>query len=193
MSRQNVARLAAGLLVALLVACGAAQASVGGSGPASPPLPVEGAIAAARANAVERWSNAELLNRTEAWDAAVAENFWHGIELLAENYRPPPPSATTTKAPAPPSGGGGSSVGGSCGSGWAMGDGTMQHESNGNPNALGPSTSSGRAWGCAQIMQGTWSGAGCAGTWGSASVDQQKACAAKVMAKGGRSQWTAAP
>jgi hypothetical protein len=87
-------------------------------------------------------------------------------------------------APTGRGGGGGGSVGGSCGGATNGADRFIGAESGGNPNARNPSG----AWGCYQIMPGTWRGS-CSdlGQHGSASTDAQAQCASRLPS----SSWAA--
>jgi hypothetical protein len=69
-------------------------------------------------------------------------------------------------------------VTGACGGATNGADQYIARESGGNPNAYNPSG----AWGCYQIMPGTWAGAGCdeLGAYGSASPAAQSACASRL-------------
>lgn len=89
-----------------------------------------------------------------------------------------PPPAPSFVAPEPVSPQVTSSVGGACGGATNGADQFIARESGGDPNALNPSG----AYGCYQIMPGTWAGAGCddLGAYGSASPAAQAACASRL-------------
>lgn len=67
---------------------------------------------------------------------------------------------------------------GACGGATNGADQFIQRESGGNPQVFNPSG----AYGCYQIMPGTWSGAGCdeLGQYGNASPSAQAACASRL-------------
>jgi len=69
-------------------------------------------------------------------------------------------------------------VSGPCGGATNGADQFIARESGGDPNAYNPSG----AYGCYQIMPGTWAGAGCdeLGAYGSASPAAQSACASRL-------------
>ena len=131
-------------------------------------FPVDGAlIAASQAGDEKRW--------TEAFQAHEADLFFQAAAAAEAEQ-----AAAAAKKPAAPTGrggGGGSSVGGACGGATNGADAYIGRESGGNPNAR---NSSG-AWGCYQIMPGTWSGS-CSdlGQYGSASTSAQAACASRL-------------
>ena len=147
---------------------------------ASTHFPVDGAlVAASKAADEKRW--------TEAFQAHEAELFFQAAAAAeaeqaaaAANARKPKPAAPTGRG----GGGGGSSVGGACGGATNGADAYIGRESGGNPNAR---NSSG-AWGCYQIMPGTWSSS-CSdlGQHGSASTEAQAQCASRLPS----SSWAA--
>ena len=133
---------------------------------------VDGVLtAAARAVDEKRW--------IEGAQRRQLEVFFDGI-LVAEaekataaaNANKPKPVAPTGRG-----GGGGGSVGGACGGASNGADRYIARESGGNPNARNASG----AWGCYQIMPGTWSSS-CSdlGPHGSASTEAQAACASRL-------------
>jgi soluble lytic murein transglycosylase-like protein len=134
-------------------------------------LPVEGALAAAsQAVDEKRW--------IEGSQARQLELFYQGIiaaeaekAAAAADASKPKPVARTGR------GGGGSSVGGACGGATNGADSYIGRESGGDPNARNASG----AWGCYQIMPGTWSSS-CSdlGQHGSASTEAQAACASRL-------------
>src|SRR5437762_11041779 len=112
-------------------------------------FPVDGALVAASQAADEaRW--------VEAFNAHQAELFYQAVAAAeAERAAEAAAAANARKkavAPTGRGGGGGSSVGGACGGATNGADRFIGAESGGNPNAR---NSSG-AWGCYQIMPGTW-------------------------------------
>ena len=146
--------------------------------------PVEGSlVAASQAAAEKRWNEAVQRHQLEL--------FYQGV-LAAEAEKAEAEKAEAAKArkPAAPTGrrggstSGGSTVGGSCGGATNGADRFIGAESGGNPNARNPSG----AWGCYQIMPGTWSSS-CSdlGTHGSASTDAQAQCASRLPS----SSWSA--
>lgn len=141
---------------------------------ASTHFPVDGAlIAASRAADEKRWTEAFNAHQAElflqAAAAAEAEKAWEAA--AAANARKKP------VAPTGRGGGGGGSVGGACGGATNGADRFIGAESGGNPNAR---NSSG-AWGCYQIMPGTWqSSCSDLGQHGSASTDAQAQCASRL-------------
>ena len=134
-------------------------------------FPVDGALVAASQAADEaRW--------VEAFNAHQAELFYQAV--AAAEAEQAAAAANARKKPAAPTGrggGGGSNVGGACGGATNGADAYIGRESGGNPNAR---NSSG-AWGCYQIMPGTWSSS-CSdlGQHGSASTSAQAQCASRL-------------
>jgi soluble lytic murein transglycosylase-like protein len=144
-------------------------------------FPVDGALVAASQAAEEaRW--------VEAFQAHQAELFYQAAAAAeAERAAEAAAAANAKKKAAAPTGrggGGGGSVGGACGGATNGADRFIGAESGGDPNAR---NSSG-AWGCYQIMPGTWSSS-CSdlGQHGSASTDAQAQCASRLPS----SSWSA--
>jgi soluble lytic murein transglycosylase-like protein len=145
-------------------------------------FPVDGALIAASQAADEaRW--------TEAFNAHQAELFFQAVAAAeAERAAEAAAAAANAKkkaaAPTGRGGGGGGSVGGACGGATNGADRFIGAESGGNPNAR---NSSG-AWGCYQIMPGTWrSSCSDLGQHGSAGTDAQAQCASRLPS----SSWAA--
>lgn len=147
---------------------------------------VDGVLAAASQAADEkRW--------IEGAQRRQLELFYEGI-MKAEAEKAAAAEAAAAKARAPKpapartgrvgGGGGGANVGGACGGATNGADRFIGAESGGNPNARNPSG----AWGCYQIMPGTWSGS-CSdlGSHGSASTSAQAQCASRLPS----SSWAA--
>jgi soluble lytic murein transglycosylase-like protein len=144
-------------------------------------FPVDGALVAASQAAEEaRW--------VEAFQAHQAELFYQAAAAAEAERAAEAAAAANAKkkavAPTGRGGGGGGSVGGACGGATNGADRFIGAESGGNPNAR---NSSG-AWGCYQIMPGTWSSS-CSdlGQHGSASTDAQAQCASRLPS----SSWSA--
>jgi hypothetical protein len=146
-------------------------------------FPVDGALVAASQAADEaRW--------VEAFNAHQAELFYQAVAAAeAERAAEAAAAANARKKAVAPTGrggggGGGSTVGGACGGATNGADRFIGAESGGNPNAR---NSSG-AWGCYQIMPGTWqSSCSDLGQHGSASTDAQAQCASRLPS----SSWSA--
>jgi soluble lytic murein transglycosylase-like protein len=141
-------------------------------------FPVEGALAAASQDAAEK-------RFVEAFNAHQAEMFFQAAAAAeaeaAANAAKAKSAARTGRGG---SGGGGGSVGGSCGGATNGADRFIGAESGGNPNARNASG----AWGCYQIMPGTWrSSCSDLGQHGSASTDAQAQCASRLPS----SSWAA--
>lgn len=144
---------------------------------ASTHFPVDGAITAASQAADEkRW--------VEAFQAHQAELFFQVAAAAEAEQAAAAANARRPAAPTSRGGGGGSNVGGACGGATNGADAYIGRESGGNPNARNASG----AWGCYQIMPGTWSGS-CSdlGQYGSASTSAQAACASRLPS----SSWAA--
>ena len=138
-------------------------------------FPVDGALVAASQAAEEaRW--------VEAFQAHQAELFYQAA--AAAEAAAAANAKKKAAAPTGRGGGGGGSVGGACGGATNGADRFIGAESGGDPNAR---NSSG-AWGCYQIMPGTWSSS-CSdlGQHGSASTDAQAQCASRLPS----SSWSA--
>src|SRR5215211_588133 len=151
------------VLVAAMAGAAGYQAQDSGSGrrldelskerpAAASQFPVDGALVAASQAADEaRW--------VEAFQAHQAELFYQAAAAAeAEQAAQAAAAANARKKAVAPTGrggggGGGSSVGGACGGATNGADSYIGRESGGNPNARNPSG----AWGCYQIMPGTWS------------------------------------
>jgi hypothetical protein len=126
----------------------------------------------------------EGILRAEAEKAAQAQAAANAAQAqaaarfaAAANAPKPAPKPTIAPTGRGGSGGGGSTVGGACGGATNGADRFIGAESGGNPNARNPSG----AWGCYQIMPGTWSGS-CSdlGSHGSASTSAQAQCASRL-------------
>jgi Transglycosylase-like domain len=139
-------------------------------------FPVDGVlVAASQAVDEKRYIEAVQRNQVESFLQAVAAA---EAEQAAAAARARKPAAPTGR------GGGGASVSGACGGATNGADRFIGAESGGNPNARNPSG----AWGCYQIMPGTWSSS-CSdlGQHGSASTDAQAECASRLPS----SSWAA--
>ena len=121
---------------------------------------------------------AQAEKAAQARAAANAAQAQAAARFAAAANAPKAAPKPTTPAIAPTGrGGGGSAVGGACGGATNGADRFIGAESGGNPNARNPSG----AWGCYQIMPGTWSSS-CSdlGSHGSASTQAQAACASRL-------------
>lgn len=107
-----------------------------------------------------------------SYAAAVAESDRIAAEREAAIGRLSQP-ATRTAAPT-------SGATGACGGATNGADQFIARESGGNPGVYNSGGSG--AWGCYQIMPGTWAGAGCDefGAYGSADATAQAACASRL-------------
>src|SRR6266540_1321354 len=137
-------------------------------------------VAASQAAAEARWTAGFQARQMELFLQAVADAEAQEAQAQAQAQ------AQRSRAPARTgrSGGGGGNVGGACGGATNGADAYIGRESGGNPNARNPSG----AWGCYQIMPGTWSSS-CSdlGSYGSASTSAQAACASRLPS----SSWAA--
>lgn len=189
---------AAGLVALLLAAALAVSAAAGGS-PARPAYnkaqaqreatawAVTGDLKA-RLDAEQLWNTTAFLNAVHEHDVAVFLDAIAAAEAEAAQarareaaqHRQRVAPATKFAPPVTPR----ANVGGSCGGATNGADRFIGAESGGNPNARNPSG----AWGCYQIMPGTWSSS-CSdlGQHGAASTDAQAQCASRLPS----SSWAA--
>jgi hypothetical protein len=123
-------------------------------------------VAASQAAAEQRWIAGAQARQMELFLQAVAD-----AEAQAQTQQSRPPSRTGR------TGGGGSSVGGPCGGATNGADAYIGRESGGDPNARNASG----AYGCYQIMPGTWS-ASCSdlGQQSGSSASTQAQCASRL-------------
>lgn len=198
MRKRLKAALAPVVIVAAIAGAAGYRAQDSGSGrrldelskerpAAAAQFPVEGALTAASQDAAEK-------RFVEAFNAHQAELFFQAAAAAeaeqaaaAANAAKPMPMPMPVPKPAPAArpgrggsgggGGGGTAVGGSCGGATNGADRFIGRESGGNPNARNGSG----AWGCYQIMPGTWASS-CSdlGAHGSASTQAQAACASRL-------------
>ena len=196
MRKRFKAALAPVVIVAAIAGAAGYRAQDSGSGKrldelsqerpaAATQFPVEGALAAASQDAAEK-------RFVEAFNAHQAELFFQAAaaaeaEQAARAEQAAAAAAAKKKAAAPTGRRGsssGGSVSGACGGAANGADRFIGAESGGNPNARNPSG----AWGCYQIMPGTWSSS-CSdlGQHGSASTEAQAACASRLPS----SAWSA--
>jgi hypothetical protein len=132
-------------------------------------FPADSALVAAnQAAAEQRWVAGAQAREMELFLQAAAD---------AEAAQGQPPPAAPARTGRTGGGGGGTAVSGPCGGATNGADAYIGRESGGNPNARNASG----AWGCYQIMPGTWA-ASCSdvGSFGSASPQQQAACASRL-------------
>jgi soluble lytic murein transglycosylase-like protein len=188
MRKRFKAALAPVVIVAAIAGAAGYRAQDSGSGrrldelskerpAAATQFPVEGALAAASQDAAEK-------RFTEAFNAHQAEMFFQAAAAAEAEKAAEAANAAKAKAAAARTGRGGSSsrtssgsVSGACGGASNGADAYIGRESGGNPNAR---NSSG-AWGCYQIMPGTWqSSCSDLGQHGSASTEAQAQCASRL-------------
>ena len=138
-------------------------------------FPVEGALMAAS-------QDAQLRQFFDAVHAQDVDRFFQAV--AAAEVEKAAAAKSKSAARTGRGGSGGGTVGGACGGATNGADRFIGAESGGNPNAR---NSSG-AWGCYQIMPGTWSSS-CSdlGQHGSASTEAQAACASRLPS----SSWSA--
>ena len=188
MRKRLKAAVAPVVLVAAIAGAAGYRASDSGSGnrldelskerpAAATHFPVEGALTAASQDAAEK-------RFVEAFNAHQAELFFQAAAAAEAEQAA---AAAKAKSAARTGRGGsssGGSVSGSCGGATNGADRFIGAESGGNPNARNASG----AWGCYQIMPGTWSSS-CSdlGQHGSASTEAQAACASRLPS----SSWSA--
>jgi soluble lytic murein transglycosylase-like protein len=195
MRKRFKAALAPVVIVAAIAGAAGYRAQDSGSGrrldelskerpAAATQFPVEGALAAASQDAAEK-------RFTEAFNAHQAEMFFQAAAAAEAEKAAEAANAAKAKAAAARTGRGGSSsrtssgsVGGACGGASNGADAYIGRESGGNPNARNASG----AWGCYQIMPGTWqSSCSDLGQHGSASTEAQAQCASRLPS----SSWAA--
>lgn len=133
-------------------------------------FPADSALVAANQTAAEqRWIAGAQARQMELFLQAAAD----AEAAQAAQVKQSPAPARTGRT----GGGGGSTVSGACGGATNGADAYIGRESGGNPNAYNPSG----AWGCYQIMPGTWaSSCSDVGSYGSASPSQQAQCASRL-------------
>lgn len=153
-----------------------------GLGDASRPAPAEHHVVAASPDPVAQLSQAEALagylqalGRAQVGEYLAAVAHEQLVAFIASIPAPAPPSSQVTQSVSPQVS---ADSTGACGGATNGADQFIMRESGGNPNAYNPSG----AWGCYQIMPGTWAGAGCddLGSHGSASPAAQAACASRL-------------
>lgn len=172
------------IVLALLTIAAATSFSDGGSSRPEVHVPVEyaptgssadPAAAVATAVAVDGYvtavRTAELADQVGSYIVAVqAQELAEAQAALARQRTP------VVNAPARSS----TPVTGACGGATNGADQFIARESGGDPNVW--NTGGSGAWGCYQIMPGTWAGAGCdeLGAHGSASAAAQAQCASRL-------------
>jgi len=131
-------------------------------------FPVEGALMAAS-------QDAQLRQFFDAVQAQDVDRFFQAVAAAEADKAAAAKSKSAARTGRGGSGGG--TVSGPCGGATNGADRFIGRESGGNPNAR---NSSG-AWGCYQIMPGTWNSS-CSdlGQHGSASTEAQAACASRL-------------
>ena len=167
------------LIVALSVAVAASSGGGDASRPGKPPSVFAGPSPSAqlvRAITVADYAHGLEVQRVADYLVAVQRD--EVAAFLAS--LPSPSAAVELDLPPAPAAEATHTIGasGACGGATNGADQFIQRESGGDPNAYNPSG----AWGCYQIMPGTWAGAGCDqfGAYGSASASAQAQCASRL-------------
>lgn len=186
----TISKFIAGVACAAAVSTSIVACTTAGASREEPSRPDPVLIHASQAAAEKRWVEGAQALDVERWVAGAQrrqlELFYEGVvRAEAEKAaaaqarwreaaaRPRPSAPASSGRSSPPAG----NVGGGCGGATNGADRYIGRESGGNPNARNPSG----AWGCYQIMPGTWSSS-CSdlGSHGSASTSAQAQCASRL-------------